>query len=158
VSIPPPTAAHDYSLVVAPDTDTTWGIDISTFVENDEGEADIDTYFGPIYGKRVLAEQVLRGWTMEHGEMWDSPDDGYDVRNQVSARFDSNGAKAFRVGSAMELDAENTLGIKKCAVAINQNLPARSLTVAATITPDTGAPFDLVAAIGQVTTELLSPQ
>jgi hypothetical protein len=138
--------------------DLTYGADVSTFATNDEGDADLDPYFAPIFAADLLREHVLRGWTMQKGEMWDAPDEGYDVRDRVSDRFDQRGQKAFRVKAALELEAENDERIASCAVDITQNLAARKLLIEASVSAVTGETFDLVATIDQVTVELLSPR
>ena len=76
------------------------GSDVSTYIENDEGELDLDPFFGVISGPPALAECQTRRLETPSGSLpWDL-DAGYDLLALVN----KSGVAAIAVQAAVDAE------------------------------------------------------
>jgi hypothetical protein len=79
------------------------GTDVDTFKLNDEGELDLDPYFGTVDGPLAVAQSVARGWETPEGSMDWAPDEGFAVGDWMNADIDE--ADVLAIGTGMQADA-----------------------------------------------------
>jgi hypothetical protein len=79
------------------------GTDVSTYTLNDEGELDLDPYFGIVDGPLAVAQSVARGWETHEGSMEWAPDEGFAVADWMNA--DLGEADVLGIATGMQADA-----------------------------------------------------
>lgn len=120
-----------------------FGIDVSTYLLNDDGEPDLDPTFTLMSGERVVAEAVLRRWE-DHGAL----------RELLSKRVSTNDLLELRGAMAAEAERDERVFAARVELEATGD---RSLGISAEIDTADGT-FELVAAVSDVTIELLSPE
>lgn len=131
-----------------------FGTDVSTYQINEDGAPDLDPTFQVIEGERVLGEQILRAWELPPGALsWDRKIGGglYDL---ISKRMTTNVVleKQGQLTTQAEMD-ERVFGAEVEVTVTGDN----EVSIAGDITSTEGT-FRLVAAVSDVTVELLAPE
>lgn len=132
---------------------TDYGSDVSTFVLNELGEADLDPYFREISGPRVIAEAVTRRWTSPKGSLFWDPDAGEDVTERLNAKFDPD--SIHDVQASLSAEAEKDERVLSAAVLVTYEQAIKRLRIRCAITPSTGESFQFVLSIDAVTARTL---
>lgn len=130
-----------------------FGSDISTFVLNEFGEADLDPYFREITGLRVIAEAVARRWTSPRGSLFWDLDAGEDVTAYLNAKFDPT--RIDYLQAALSAEAQKDERVQGCSVLVVYEQATKRLRIRGAITPSTGETFQFVLAIDAVTARVL---
>lgn len=132
---------------------SNYGSDVSTFVLNDEGVADLDPYFRVITGFRVVAEAVARRWTSPKGSLWWDPDAGQDVRDRLNAKLDPS--QVDELAASLAAEAEKDERVQRCSVLVTYEQAAKRLRIRAAITLSDAESFQFVMSIDAVTAAVL---
>lgn len=132
---------------------TNWGSDVSSFVVNDEGVADLDPYFRIITGPRVVAEAVARRWTSPHGSLFWDPDAGQDVRDRLNAKLDPS--QLDELAASLAAEAEKDERVLRCGVLVTYEQASKRLRIRAAITLSDADSFEFVMSIDAVTAAVL---
>jgi hypothetical protein len=135
---------------VATSTDEErFGTDVSTFVENEDGELDLDPNFALISGRRVVAESVARLWHCNPGSLITDPAAGFNLRMMLGSQIDSTPGALD--GLRARLTTEAMRDARVAAIAISLALSTEGvLRVTSRITTDEGEEFDFVLGIDKV--------
>ncbi|MBI2392825.1 MAG: hypothetical protein HYV09_24785 [Deltaproteobacteria bacterium] len=129
--------------------DDTYGLDVSTFVDGD-----LDPFFRPIAGPRVVAEAIVRRWTTPTGALFYDPAFGIDVRELLSRALSPHALFALRAQLAAQ--AEEDERVLEAHVEVELAAATRRLVIRARIRIAEG-PFALVVAIDDLSLSLLEP-
>lgn len=129
--------------------DEPYGLDVSTFVDGD-----LDPYFRPLLGARVVAEAVVRRWTTPNGGLFFDPAFGVDVRALVSQAMTPQ--TLFALSSQLAAQAEEDERVLSATVDVAFNAQTRKLRISAEIRTARG-PFTLVVSADRLSVELLDP-
>lgn len=130
-----------------------FGTDVSTFFGDGPEGPDLDPNFGTITGRRVVAEAVLRRWTMRRRELLEDLEAGEDVRGLINAK--TTPARLRSKQSALSTEAEKDERVRSCDVLIILSDDGKKLRIKGTIFPMIGGPFTVVVDPETVTVELL---
>jgi len=134
---------------------TDLGTDVSTYVENEDGELDLDPLFREIEGPVVVAESVGRGFETEPGELPWSEEDGADIGQLLNA--DLSRAELLAVATELEADARRDERVESIAVEHTFDEATNTLTISADGTTADG-PFRLVLAHDELSVKVLEVQ
>jgi len=131
---------------------TDYGVDVSTYVENDEGELDLDPTGAEISGARVVAESVARGWETEPGGLPWAIEEGADIGRYLNA--DISAAEVLAISSELEEDARRDERVASIAVAATFDQAAQTLAISGDgLTAD--GPFRLLLSPDDLTIEAI---
>ncbi len=117
------------------------GVDVSTYVLNDEGELDLDPFGNEIAGPVVVAESVARGWETNPGDLPWSTDDGADISRYLNA--DISPADTLAIAIGLEEDAKRDERVDAIDVAVAFDDASSSLDITGNGLTSAG-PFTLV--------------
>ncbi|MBI2388631.1 MAG: hypothetical protein HYV09_03355 [Deltaproteobacteria bacterium] len=131
-------------------TENDYGIDVSTFLDGD-----LDPYFRPLSGPRVVAEAVVRRWTTPSGGLFFEPGFGVDVRELASQAMTPQAL--FTLGAQLAAQAEEDERVQSAHVDVSFNTQTRKLLVRADVHTAAG-PFALVVSVDRLSVELLEPR
>lgn len=74
------------------------GTDFDFYKANEDGELDLDPYFGVISGPAVVSQALARRFEIARKDLdWD-PEAGYDLRRWLNADIDSSAVLAIQNG------------------------------------------------------------
>jgi hypothetical protein len=130
--------------------DNDYGEDVSTFLDGD-----LDPYFRPLTGPRVVAEAVVRRWTTPSGGLFFEPSFGLDVRELSSQAMTPQAL--FTLGALLASQAEEDERVQSALVELSFNAQTRKLLVRAEIRTASG-PFALVVSVDRLSVEILEPR
>lgn len=131
-------------------TNTDYGEDVSTFLDGD-----LDPYFRPLTGARVVAEAIVRRWTTPTGGLFFEPGFGVDVRELASQAMTPQ--TVFTLGAQLAAQAEEDERVQSALVELSLDPRPRRLVVRGEIRTATG-PFTLVVSVDRLSVELLEPR
>lgn len=129
--------------------DDPYGVDVSTYVDGD-----LDPYFRPLSGPRVVAEAVVRRWTTPTGSLFFDPSFGLDVRELASAAMTA--PALFALAARLAAQAEEDERVQSALVDVQFDAGTRALTIRAEIRTAQG-PFTLVVTADRLSVEILEP-
>jgi len=127
-----------------------YGVDVSTFLDGD-----LDPYFRPLTGARVVAEAVVRRWTTPSGGLFFEPGFGVDVRELASQAMTPQAL--FTLGAQLAAQAEEDDRVQSALVEVSFNHSTRKLLVRADLRTATG-PFSLVVSVDRLSLDILEPR
>jgi hypothetical protein len=130
--------------------DNDYGEDVSTFLDGD-----LDPYFRPLTGPRVVAEAVVRRWTTPSGGLFFEPSFGVDVRELSSQAMTPQAL--FTLGALLAAQAEEDERVQSALVELSFNTKTRRLLVRAEIRTASGS-FALVVSVDRLSAEILEPR
>jgi len=130
--------------------DNDYGEDVSTFLEGD-----LDPYFRPLTGPRVVAEAIVRRWTTPSGGLFFEPGFGLDVRELSSQAMTPQAL--FTLGAQLAAQAEEDERVQSALVELSFNPQTRKLLVRAEIRTASGS-FALVVSVDRLSVEILKPR
>ena len=122
------------------------GTDVSTFPA-------FDGTGRTISGVRALAECSLRRLTTEEGTLEYAPDFGYDLRDLLNEDLDERDLRRHEVRAALELEKDER--IARADVSMTLDAATSTLSVRITGTLASGADYEFVLRIDQVSAEVL---
>lgn len=114
---------------------------------------DLDPMMLEIDTQRLISERVLRRLTTARGGCIDAPNDGYDLRGELSREVTQSTLVQIKAKIRSEVLKEEE--VTDCKVtAISYNNGTRTLSASLLITSGDG-PFPLVLSVSDVTVSLL---
>jgi hypothetical protein len=131
-----------------------YGSDFSTFAGG-LAAPDLDPTFTPISGTLAIAQCVARGLLMPRGRLIDiggDPRHGFYLRGYLSARITPRVLAEIKMGVQREALLDER--VHTATATVTYDAAAHKITIHLIGTSDEG-PFELVLAVGQLTTELL---
>ena len=124
---------------------TDYGTDVSCI-------PDLDPSFTEISGRLLVAENVVRRWSMPRGFCADDPDAGYDARRLLNRKWDRK--SAFDAQQALGREAEKEEAVYTCIARLQYDVKTGALRISADLDTIEGT-FSLVANVDSVTLTLL---
>jgi hypothetical protein len=134
-------------------TDEQLGVDVEMFA-NGATTPDLDPYFTEIDGARAVTQEAALRFYTTLGSLRDAPNAGANLREHINARSTAVGRLALTTLAINQITRDDRVGSVKVNVT---NDPTTQQTLVQTNghTSD-GESFELVLAIGDVTTERLT--
>ena len=131
-----------------------YGTDVTTQYQNEDGERDLDPFFGQISGPRAVSEGVVRAWESDPGELdWD-PGVGFGLLRLASARTSSSKLLEARSALAAQAERDERVYAAEVEIAATGDAITPRLRITGEIVGALG-PFELVAQVTDVSVELL---